>query len=196
MAESDKFDNQLSDRYINFLVSQKDIHNAAKIRNKHSGIEGITNPDFEAPLSKKGFGWRYSNGKDREWNIQRLPQNPVNGKYALRISFAGDKNTNFKHLSQIVPVQALKDYRISYWWRSENITTDQRPYLEIRSFDGKSSLTKSPMIQSSTKWQEQTLLFSTPENCQAIVIRIRRNRSHRFDSKIEGQMWLDNFNLN
>jgi len=195
MAESDKIDNQLADRYMNFLVSQKDIGNAAKIRQKFTDIEGITNPGFETPLSRKGFGWRYGQGKNREWDVKRLQQNPLNGNYALRISFFGEKNIQFYHFSQIVPVQPLKSYQISYWWRSENITTDKRPYLEIRSFEGKSVLTKSPMIQSSAKWQAQRLSFLTPEHCQAIVIRVRRDRSHRFDSKIEGQMWLDNFHL-
>jgi hypothetical protein len=196
MPEHDKIDNELADRYVNFLVSQKEISIAAKIWQKFTGIEGISNSDFETPLSRKGFGWRYSDGKDREWKVQRLSQNPVNGNYALRISFTGGKNINFNHLNQIVPVQPLKNYKISYWWRSQNITTDQRPFIEISGYDCKSGFTKSQMIPASTEWQEQTLSFSTPENCRAVVVKIRRNKSRRFDAKIEGQMWLDSFHLN
>jgi hypothetical protein len=34
-----------------------------------------------------------------------------------------------------------------------------------------------------------------PEDCHAVVVRLRRRPSHRFDNKIAGILWLDDFEL-
>jgi hypothetical protein len=51
------------------------------------------------------------------------------------------------------------------------------------------------MIDPSLEWQKETIFFSIPENCHAIDLRVMRTRSNRFDSKIQGKMWIDNFQL-
>jgi hypothetical protein len=44
-------------------------------------------------------------------------------------------------------------------------------------------------------WHTETLEFAPPEECNAVVVRLRRLKSHRFDSKIGGTLWLDDFKL-
>ena len=41
----------------------------------------------------------------------------------------------------------------------------------------------------------ETLEFTPPEECHAVVVRLRRLPSRRFDSKIAGTLWLDDFKL-
>jgi len=37
--------------------------------------------------------------------------------------------------------------------------------------------------------------FTVPEDCHAVVIRLHRRPSNRFDNKIAGMLWLDDFKL-
>jgi hypothetical protein len=186
-------DDHLYDRYVHFLISRREIQRAAAIRKQHIGDEGITYPGFEYPLSNRGFGWRLDSGE--HWNIQRVGFQKIEGNYSLQIRFSGNENIHFHHLRQIVPVLPGKDYEISFWWRSRNLTTDQLPFIEVIGFDCKNSYWKSEMIPFTAGWQKETIFFSVPEECHAVTVRLRRQVSHRFDSKISGEIWLDQFNL-
>jgi hypothetical protein len=37
--------------------------------------------------------------------------------------------------------------------------------------------------------------FTVPQACHAVVVRLCRQSSHRFDNKIAGILWLDDFKL-
>lgn len=193
IEEKQIVDDDLYDRYIHFLISQKEIRRASEIREKYIGIDGITNPGFELPLSNKGFGWRIRTGT--HWDIQRVGSGVIHGNYALQVVFSGEENINFQHLSQIVPVLPEKTYSITLWWRSQDLTTDQRPYIEIRGVDCINSHWKSDMAPPATDWKQENILFSIPESCYAVAVSLRRNPSHRFDSKIKGILWLDHFEM-
>jgi hypothetical protein len=51
------------------------------------------------------------------------------------------------------------------------------------------------MIRGTNIWKKEELVFTTPEGCEAVVVRLRRNPSRRLDAKIEGDLWLDDFRL-
>jgi hypothetical protein len=193
MVEKQIVDDDLFQRYINYLVSKKEIRQAAMIRKDYTGMDGLANPGFELPLSNSGFGWRSRTGA--HWEIQRIRSKVMEGDYALQVIFSGKENIDFKHLSQIVPALPEKTYRIAFWWRSKDLTTDQRPFIEIRGLDCKDAYWKSDMVPASTDWKQQIFIFSIPKSCNAVSIGLRRNPSHRFDNKISGALWLDHFEL-
>ncbi len=186
-------DDVLYDRYINFLISQKEFRRATEIHEKYGSNNGMTNSGFELPLSNSGFGWRSRSGS--HWDIQRVGSDAIEGRYALQVVFRGEENINFQHLSQIVPVLPEKTYHISFWWQSKDLTTDQRPFIEIRGMDCTNSYWKSDMVPMNTDWKQEIILFSIPESCYAVAVNLRRNPSHRFDSKIQGRLWLDHFQI-
>ncbi len=193
MVEKTTVDDDLQERFINYLVSQKELAYASKMWKEYAGIDGIMNPGFEKPISRVAFDWRQ--GNDPDWDMWRVDSETVEGYYALEISFSGKNNINFHHLSQIVPVSSGKTYRLTYEWQSRNITTDQRPFVEIYGYDCKGLYEKSEMIPANTDWRQDAITFLTPEDCRAVVVRLRRKESHRFDSKIAGRLWLDNFSI-
>ena len=51
------------------------------------------------------------------------------------------------------------------------------------------------MINGTHDWGTEMIEFSPPEGCEAVVVRLRRKPSRRFDSKISGTVWLDDFRL-
>jgi tetratricopeptide (TPR) repeat protein len=193
IAEKQAVDNDLFQRYIHYLVSQKEIRQAAKIRKEYTGVDGLSNPGFEFPLSNIEFDWRGRAGA--HWEIKRTRTGVMEGDYALQMIFSGKENINFQHLYQIVPVLSEKTYRLAFWWRSKDLTTDQRPFVEIRGFDCKIGYWKSDMVPANSDWKQQILIFSIPEPCNAATIGVRRTPSHRFDNKISGVLWLDHFEM-
>jgi len=195
MAEIGEPDQAISRGYVHFLVGHKRIRQAEQIWQPHSSSKGITNASFETEVTRLGFDWRLHNDTKRQWEIKRV-KTPVHaGSHALEVSLAGRENISFHQLYQIVPVEPLEHYRLSFAWRSWRITTDQGPFVEIYGYDCKGLYHKSIMINGTKDWQIEAIEFVPPEGCQAVVVRLRRKPSKRFDSKISGTVWLDDFRL-
>jgi len=195
MAEIGDPDQDIIGKYVHFLVGHKRIRKAERIWQPHIGSNGITNAGFEAEVTRMGFDWRFWSDTKGLWEIQRVKTPIHEGSHALEVSFAGRENISFHHLYQFVPVEPQNSYRLSFAWRSWRITTDQGPFVEIYGYDRKGIYFKGPMINGTKDWQTETIEFVPPEGCQAVVVRLRRKPSRRFDSKISGTVWLDGFRL-
>ena len=182
-------------QYTHFLVGKKKVLAARDIWHQFNGTEGMTNAGFEKEITRRGFDWRYREDKQENWEIRRINSAVSDESHALRVWFAGEENISFHHLYQIVPVVPLEAYRLSYRWKSKWISTDQGPFVEIYGYDQKGLHHKGPMIKGTNLWHTETLEFTPPEDCNAVVVRLRRLKSRRFDSKIAGTLWLDDFKL-
>jgi hypothetical protein len=194
-ADGDDSDDLLQD-YVHFLVSQKNVTPAALLWQQHTGLHGMINSGFENKIMGHGFGWRISNGKDgKTWLGRRVYGWSRKGTHALQFSFLGKENLDWHHVYQIVPVTPEQPYQLTYWWKSKSITTDQRPFVEIYSYDAKGLYLKGPMALSSHDWMPVDMTFIPPSDCHAVVVRLRRNESLRFDSKIQGELWVDEFKM-
>jgi hypothetical protein len=162
---------------------------------KYTGSIGLTNPGFETSLTGQGFDWRYWGEKDGSWELKRVYNEAVEGEYALKIRFDGQENVSFQHLYQIFAVNPQDRYRLTYAWKSRAITTDEGPFVEIVGYEAQGLYLAGPMITGSNGWHEESIAFEVPADNQAAVVRLRRRTSMRFDSKIRGTVWLDNFRL-
>ena len=182
-------------RYAHFLLSHKRIPASAGIWRKITGCAGLTNPGFEASVTGQGFDWRHWGEKNGQWTLKRVANEAVEGDYALRITFNGQENVSFQHLYQIVAVYPQEKYRLTYAWKSRGITTDQGPFVEVFGYDKRGLYHAGPMITGSKGWHEESVEFEIPRDCRGAVLRLRRRSSMRFDSKIRGTVWLDNFRL-
>ncbi|MBW2605452.1 MAG: tetratricopeptide repeat protein [Deltaproteobacteria bacterium] len=183
-------------KYIHFLVSQKQVKQAADIRRQRvENADGITNAGFENEITHQGFDWRYTANQKGKWTIRRTLSGASSGEHCLKIRFEGKENISFGHLYQIVPVDPMTPYRLTYHWRSRDLTTDQGPFVGIYGYDSKGFSVKGAMMLGTHGWQKQVIEFTAPKDCHAVVVRLHRRPSHRFDSKIAGRLWLDDFRL-
>ena len=101
-------------------------------------------------------------------------------------AFAGSQNISFQNVYQIVPVMPLERLRLRYAWKSDGITTDQGPFIEIVGYDQNGLSQTGPMITGTHTWREEAIEFQS--SCRvpgSRVVRVRRRPSHRFDSKIK-----------
>ena len=182
-------------RYAHFLLNHKRIASSVDIWKKYTGSTGLTNPGFESSLTGQGFDWRHWGEKDGNWELKRVYNEAAEGEYALRIKFDGQENVSFQHLYQIIAVNPQEKYRLTYAWKSSGITTDEGPFVEILGYDKQGLYRAGPMINGSNGWHEETIAFEVPADNHAAVVGLRRRTSMRFDSKIRGTVWLDNFRL-
>ena len=195
IRKNGKPDTETGLQYAHFLLDKKRVTESISIWQEYLSLDGITNAGFENEITQRGFDWRHWGDKDGNWTIERVNRGAQEGNYALRISFAGRQNISFQNIYQIIPVTALKRLRLSYAWKSHGITTDQGPFIEIVGYDQKGLSQSGPMITGTHKWREDAIEFRPPIGCRAVLLRVRRRPSRRFDSKIKGTFWLDNFHL-
>ena len=181
--------------YAHFLLGQKRIAESISVWREYLPLDGMVNAGFENVVSQRGFDWRYWGDKEDNWTIARVNQEALEGDHSLRISFAGRENISFQNLYQIIPVTPDQHHQLRYAWKSDNISTDQGPFIEIVGYDHNGIFQAGPMMTGTHGWQEESIEFRTPVGCRAALVRVRRKPSHRFDSKIKGSLYLDSFRL-
>lgn len=191
-----KNENQLYEQFVDFMIRHKEIGKAQRVWQEHTGIKGMTNPGFEQPLSGKGFGWKYRTDDNKCWTLKRTRTGPKSERFALELSFDGTKNICFNHVWQIVPVEPGNEYVLSYWRKSRNLTTDERPFIDIYCYNlSGGSHWSGTMLASDSDWHDERIRFYPPDQCQAVKVQITRNPSHRFGCKISGNTWFDGFTI-
>jgi len=182
-------------QYAHFLLQKKRIAESRAIWCNYMGDNRITNPGFEKEISGRGFDWRLSNERTENWEINRVTDHRYEGNYSLRIDFKGRENISFHHVSQIIAAEPFDQFRLSYAWKSQEITTDQGLFVEVYSYDKKGLYQAGPIMVGTNDWRWAFIEFALPKASRAAVIRIRRRPSDRFDNKISGTVWLDDFKL-
>ncbi len=180
--------------YARFLLRQREIEKAVSVWKEQSGVDGVFNPGFESELSGRVFGWSYRQSRQGLWEIERTTAQALRGRHALRIVFNGQKNINFSHVSQLVPVQPGASYEISFYWKSRKLSTDNRPFIAVSGYACEGRW-QSGMVGPDTGWQQQVITFRAPDGCHAVKITLRREPSRKFDSKIRGELFVDDFDL-
>ena len=51
------------------------------------------------------------------------------------------------------------------------------------------------MMLGFSSWQLDRIDFTVPDDCSAVLVRLRRVPSKRFDNQLAGKVWLDDFEL-
>ena len=79
---------------------------------------------------------------------------PVEGRYCLHLRFLGLKNVIFSHISQIIPVEPGKVYRLSFSRKSQALTTDQGVFLEVGGYQCDGLKVRSIPVRGTTPWTQ------------------------------------------
>ncbi|MCI5131823.1 MAG: hypothetical protein D3904_09920 [Candidatus Electrothrix sp. EH2] len=181
-------------QYINLLIKKERVEDAKVIWKEYYPTDKLLyNGDFSRPLVKGGFGWRV-------WKIEGAEaelHNQETEKTALHVHFNGKHNIGFYHINQVVPLPPSQDFALTGELRSQELTTDQRPFIEIIGRNCSRSLyAKTEMVEADQDWSFFSLDFTVPDECrQGIVIRLRRLPSKNIDSLISGDLWFTNLSL-
>ena len=155
----------------------------------------ISNGEFEDELLNMGFDWRIV-------PVEGVYAGPDTSTYhspsrALLVQFPGKQNLQYQHVYQYVKVSPGQSYRLQAFMKTENITTDSGPRLEVYDAYNAAALNKltDDLTGTSDGWTSLLLDFATGPKTELIVVRLVRLPSKKFDNLISGKVWLDDVQL-
>jgi hypothetical protein len=159
----------------------------------------MTNGGFEQEkILGSGFDWKMLPVSGATVSFD--PSVAFEGKRSLKISFNGKENIDFHHLFQYVSWRPNTDYLLRVRMRTKEVTTTSGVKIEVIGIGGAENT--GPPLQASSEsltgdngWKELTVAFRTPDRSQGGMVRVRREKTEKFDRLLSGTVWLDNFEL-
>jgi hypothetical protein len=202
--------------YIDHLIVRNRIPEAQNVwidilRKTHTGVQEsrlahkpgqratgdpeipIWNASFENEIMNGGFDWRTPDRSAVKFSIDT--SNRMHGLKSLQAKFQ-EENFSYDFLSQIVPVTESGSYQLDFYLRTDGLTTDQLPYLVIQGYpDAVGTYARSGFFPATAEWSKVSVPFTVKPGYKAIILRLQRDQSAKFDNAIRGRLWLDDFKL-
>lgn len=170
----------------------------AKQNGKDPGANAgaVTNSGFESPITDESswFGWQVTRN-DPKIEIATDPKVKHQGEHSLRVTFRNFIKPALANIVQTVVVEPQTHYRLHFWLRTENIKSAGGPLIElVNGNDDRSIAISKPFPMGTNDWQEITVDFITPQNCEGIYVRTIRQYCGE-SCPITGTFWYDDFVL-
>lgn len=186
-------------RYIDHLISWGEIEDAKKEWTNLKGLDNssmslIWNGGFEEKVTlNKGFDWKIDKVKGSEINIDN--EKVKDGRLSLKIDFNGEENVDFSHVYQTVPLESERSYILSASMMTDNITTTNGMKIEFFGIKGCKFYKTTEIVTGTTPWKELKIKVKTPKECTVGKVRMRREKSFKFNNLISGTAWIDEVRL-
>jgi len=156
----------------------------------------ITNGNFEAPLLNMGFGWRMQDVPGVYAGLDTATFHSPG--HSLSVQFSGKQNLNYHQIFQFVKVLPNHAYQLQAFMKTQNITSDSGPKLEVVDAYNPGALNQfTPgMTGTSGGWNPVSLNFKTgPKTELLLVALVRQPSKSEDDTAITGKVWLDDVQL-
>jgi tetratricopeptide (TPR) repeat protein len=158
-----------------------------------SDVNLVWNGSFEDEILNGGWDWRYINLPNVDVLSDRYER--FEGLRSLNLGFGGI-NIAYQHLRQIVPVFYAGKYRLVYFVKTNNLTSDQRPYFAVRAFPAnEKTYLRTEMVPVDSEWREYSLEFEIERGINAIELILMRDFSQKLGNQIQGSVWLDQISI-
>ncbi len=146
----------------------------------------VWNGEFERPPGRGVFDWSFR-GRDE---VRAAACDDREVESAICLEFPGNENLDFVDLQQVVVVGDGAGVVVSWRVRAEGLTTDEGPFLQV--LDARSRpLAQTAPLRGSTGWTTESVEVTAPEGTDTLRLRVRRRKSSRIDSRIDGRLWID-----
>jgi len=189
-------------RHIEFLIAHGDLNEAFQVWRARLQEEGLSIPSDENLITNGGFETKEILGGGFDWKIINVPGAEVSfdhsvafeGKRSLKIVFNGKENADFRHVYQFVALKPNREYVLKVHMKTKVVTTKSGIRIEISGV-GPAFYGASESLIGDNGWKELMIAFRTPPQSQGGVVRVRREKTDKFDRFISGTVWIDNFSL-
>ena len=155
----------------------------------------LVNGDFEEDILNMGFDWRIAPVDGVLTAIDST--NFHSPSRSLQITFLGKTNLEYRGVYQYVRVEPGRSYRLQGFLRTDAITTESGPRLEVR--DAYDSLALEQFSESLTGtspgWSQAILDFTAGPKTELVVVGVARLPSRKLDNLIAGKVWVDDVRL-
>jgi Tetratricopeptide repeat len=156
----------------------------------------ITNGNFEDPLLNMGFGWRIE-------DVPGVYAGPDTATFhspghSLSVQFTGKQNLSYHQVFQFVRVAPNQSYELDAFMKTQGITSDSGPRLEVVDAYDPEALDKfTPgMTGTSGGWNPLSMEFKTGPKTQILLVLLVRPPSKADDeTAITGKVWLDDVQI-
>ena len=189
-------------RHIEFLITQGDLNEAFQVWRTRLQEERLSIPSDGNLITNGGFETKEILGGGFDWKMINVPGAEVSfdhsiafeGKSSLKIVFNGKENVDFRHVYQYVSLKPNSEYILKAYMKTNAVTTKSGLKFEISGV-GPAFSGASESLIGENGWRELMVAFRTPPQSQGGVVRVRREKTDKFDRFISGTVWLDNFSL-
>jgi hypothetical protein len=189
-------------RHIDFFIGRGDLNEAFLVWQTRLHEEGIPIPSDGNLITNGGFEKKEIMGGGFDWRILKASgveasfdhSTAFEGKSSLRITFNGKENIDFQHVYQYVPLKPNSEYFLKAHMKTKAITTKSGLQIEISGL-GPYFYGASESLIGDNGWKELTVAFRTPPQSQGGVVRVRRQKTDKFDRYISGTVWIDDVQL-
>ena len=154
-------------------------------------VLGCFNGGFEHDLLNGAFDWREDPVPGTAFSADRDVVHA--GSRALRITFDGSANPDFRNLWEFVPVEPRTGYHFSAYLHVEGISTDSG--IRFAVFDNAALQVLTPEFVGSHPWSLVEADVVTGPQSHLLMIALRRLPSWKFDNKLRGTVWVDDVSL-
>jgi hypothetical protein len=153
----------------------------------------VWNGGFEQDLLNGGLGWRFRTVPGAELSFDpRVAHSPPR---SLRVVFDGTGNVDFQQPWQYVLLQPNTRYRLSAYFRTENLTTSSGIRLVLEETHFGDTVQAAPNLSGTQPWAPYETEFTTGAEAQLFRLVLRRRPSPKLDNKISGTIWMDDVSL-
>lgn len=205
-AGKTSFSFPLVDPYIERLIDSRHYRQASAVwhdleqrgivkqSTEHDPANLVFNGGFEETPLDAGFDWRYR--QEPYVAIDFGARHAYQGKRCLEIIFSDVENHRDEPVYQLVPVEPDKTYELSAYVRSDNITSDSGPRLQVVDPECPACLNVSTRATlGTTPWHKVSLSFRTGPQTRVVRLSVWRSPGLDFPAEILGTLWLDQVSI-
>lgn len=189
-------------RYIEFLISHGEPNEAFEVWKTRLQEEGLPPPSDGNLITNGGFEKEQLLGGGFDWKIENVagvgvsfdPSVAFEGKSSLKIKFNGKENVDFHHVYQFVAWKSNTEYVLKAHVKTKGVTTKSGLKIEVFGV-GPVLHGESESLIGDNEWKESNISFRTPPQSHAGLVRVRREKTDKFDRLISGTVWIDDVQL-
>ena len=191
---------------VDALRHQHLTHDAARVWTQAAALSGFENlghrsdsmlwdGGFESGETGQAYSWNYfPNAHGVQIRVQSQEKHA--GKQALRVTFDGRSDLNFRDVCHNIPLQRSASYHFSAWIRAGEVSTDQGVHFVLNAAG---QTAEPPLVTrdvlGSFDWRQVTADWTPPSGAAEAQLCLARLPSDQPDNKIRGTIWLDDVAL-
>ena len=174
-------------------VWQQSLSAAVNQRTPQPGGSLLWNGGFEQELLNGGLAWRFRAVAGAELSFDGRVAHSQSR--SLRVVFDGTSNVDFQQPWQYVVVEPNTRYRLTAYFRTEDVTTSSGIRLEVEETHFGDPLQATPNLAGTQPWAPSEAEFTTDADTRVVRVVLRRRPSQKLDNKISGTIWVDDVSL-
>ena len=178
-------DRQYTEAYLTW------VNGLDEVRRQTLGL--LNNGSFEVEPSNRGYDWRL--GNNRNLVAETAETYGTEGKRALHLVFRGF-DARFGHVSQDLFLDP-GTYRLSGRARPDGLKSSGGLQWRVlcKTSDESSVLAESERFLGNSQWEDFTLDFTVPPECEQPILRLVGAIRSPLDQRLEGSIWFDGLSI-